>query len=138
MLIFPRPPASALPRLLIVEDDDATRLVCARFFRKLGLPGLLVDEARNGEEAIAALERERYDAVLSDYRMGLVSGIDVLRAALEKQPDAARFLMSGFADPMIVTAAHEHAKVHAFIEKPMSNDELEAALREVARHVSRG
>lgn len=116
-------------RLLLVDDDHSTRLILRRFLDRVQ-PPLEVEEAANGETAIQALEARRFDAVLSDYRMGVVTGLDVLAFALQRQPHAIRVLMTGFADPSLERAAHARAQVHAFLEKPMSTREFESILTE--------
>lgn len=124
-------------RLLLVDDDESTRLICRRLLKRLAPETELeVVEATNGEEAIAALEAGRFDAVLSDYRMGVVTGIDVLDHARKRQPEALRVLMSGFADPAIVDGARRRAGIHDFIEKPMSNQEFQGLLeRHLVSHL---
>lgn len=118
-----------MPRLLLVDDDEPTRLILRRFL-VAARPDLHVEEAANGEQAIAALKERAFDCVLSDYRMGLATGIDVLAFALQRDPGTTRILMTGFSDPMLERAAQMRAKVHGFIEKPMSTREFEALLRE--------
>jgi len=117
-----------MTRLLLVDDDDSTRMILRRFLQRAA-PQLVVVEAHNGEDAIQRIANDPFDAVLSDYRMGLVSGLDVLAFALLRQPDAVRVLMTGFADPSLATAAKARAKVHAFIEKPISTREFEEVVR---------
>lgn len=118
---------SSMPTLLLVDDDESTRMILCRFLRRAA-PGLALAEAQNGEEAIRLLTHQAFDAVLSDYRMGLVTGIDVLAFAAKRHPQAIRVLMTGFADPALETAARTRAQVHAFIEKPMSTREFEQLL----------
>lgn len=119
-----------MKRILLVDDDESTRMICRRFFRKSAAGLVEVEEAQSGEEAIAALARGRFDCVLTDYRMGAATGIDVLVHALKAQPQARRVLMSGFADPSLVDAAKRHARLDAFIEKPLLTHEFDQALRD--------
>lgn len=105
------------PRVLLVDDDPATRLIVRRALARDGKAQ--VDEAASGEEAIERLERDAFDCIVSDYRMGATTGIDVLAFAKGKQPQARRVLMSGFADPSLVERARREAAIHQFVEKPM-------------------
>lgn len=118
-------------RLLVVDDDETMRIVCRRFFtRQASLAGIAIDEAASGEAAIELLRDQDYDCVLSDFRMGAVSGIDVLAYALRERPRTIRILLTGFAAPAIQQQAVVKARVHEFIEKPMTTAGLEALLRE--------
>lgn len=119
-------------RLLLVDDDETMRMVCRRFFeRSPPACGIVVSEAESGEQAIEMLRDNGYDCVLSDYRMGAVTGLDVLAFALSHRPKAVRIMMSGFGSPDLVSTANIKARIHDFIEKPMTNRELETALRDV-------
>lgn len=115
------------PRVLLVDDDPATRLIVRRALAREG--EARVDEAASGEEAIERLGREAFDCIVSDFRMGAVSGIDVLAFAKRKQPAARRVLMSGFADPGIVARAEQEASIHQFVEKPMGVTEFAHEIR---------
>jgi DNA-binding response OmpR family regulator len=62
-------------RILIVDDDDATRGLLSTI---LGRRGFAVDTARNGIEALACLRSCIYSAMLLDLMMPVKSGYDVL------------------------------------------------------------
>lgn len=115
-----------MKRLLVVDDEEHTRLLCRRVVARSALVEL--HEASSGEEALALLATTPFDCVLSDYRMGEVDGIAVLAATLRDQPLAARVLMSGFAEPAVLEAARSRADIHGFIEKPMTAADFERAL----------
>lgn len=116
-------------RMLIVDDDDTMRLICRRYFsRRADVRPLIIEEAEDGETAMRMMRERAYDLILSDYRMGAATGIDVLAFAMRERPKAVRVLFTGFASSAIHHAAIAQANVHEFFEKPMTTDELEAAL----------
>ncbi|MFA5861674.1 MAG: response regulator [Candidatus Thermoplasmatota archaeon] len=118
-------------RLLIVDDDEAMRMACRRVFERSPPPrGIAISEADSGEQAIEMLRADPFDCVLSDYRMGALTGIEVLAFAMKNRPKAVRIMMSGFGSPDLVMAATLQARIHEFIEKPMTSQELEAVLKE--------
>lgn len=131
-------PARA-PRILLVDDDPTMLMLCGRYLRKR-FPGAQIVEAGSGEEALERISNDPFDLVLSDLRMGPTSGIDVLAAALEHAPTSHRVLMSGYGDPTTIEAANARAKVHAFLEKPVSTSEMREALERfvVAPFLARG
>lgn len=124
------PPASPV-RLLIVDDDESMLLVCRRFFQKSPPPrGIEVTEAESGERAVELLSEREFDCILCDYRMGAVTGVDVLAYATATRPDAVRILMTGFESDALRAEATGPACVHEVFEKPTTHRELETLLRE--------
>jgi PAS domain S-box-containing protein len=64
-------------RLLLVEDDRIDRMALERHVLRQGLP-YLIDAAESGAEAIRKLRAGRYDAVLLDYMLGDMTGLELL------------------------------------------------------------
>ena len=120
--------------VLLVDDDEASRFLAKRALREV--PDVTIHEAGNGEHAISFLDARRVDVVLTDFKMGLRNGVDVLCHAMRVQPHARRILMSGtLALAQLDKEAHRACVDHAF-EKPLGreawHDALRLALRETA------
>lgn len=83
-----------MPRVLFVDDcaDDVELAVAALRREQLELEHAL---ASNVTEAIAMFEAERWDVVVSDYRLGPQSGLDFLRMIRERDPHVPFILLSG-------------------------------------------
>ncbi len=77
------PPAGALKKILLVEDDDALASV---YTTRLDAEGFSVKRVPNGEDALAATLEFRPDLILLDVMMPKVSGFDVLDI-LRNTPD---------------------------------------------------
>jgi len=117
-------------RILLVDDDESMRMICLRFLARCMDGSLVVEEAKSGEDAIEMLRDRAFDCILSDFRMGAVTGIDVLAFAKKERPKAIRILFTGYAAPAIHSDAIARARVHEFLEKPMTKEELESLLTE--------
>jgi len=111
-------------RILIADDHDALRRGLAR---ALGEAGHEVDEAANGNAAIARLHEGYFDVVLSDLKMGGSDGLDVLRTTKSLHPSTAVILMTAFGS---VTTAVEAMKSGAFdyVQKPFEIEEMEVKI----------
>lgn len=68
-------------RILLVEDNEMNRLVATTILNNYGV---ILDEAVNGEQAIAALQRSNYNLVLMDVQMPVMNGVDATRLIREK------------------------------------------------------
>jgi putative nucleotidyltransferase with HDIG domain len=78
----PTNPASAGKTLLLVDDDDATRVAMSYI---LSHEGFIVEEARNGQDAVAAVAGKRFDMVLMDIDMPKLDGVRAL-AMIRRSP----------------------------------------------------
>ncbi len=63
-------------RLLLVDDNTINREITTEILQQ---SGFIVDVAENGQEAIAAVERQRYDTVLMDVQMPVMDGYEATR-----------------------------------------------------------
>lgn len=72
------------PRILVVEDDAATR---EGLRRVLELEGCDIDLAADGEKAVGALAQRRYDAIILDLALPKMSGTDVMEYIASTTPE---------------------------------------------------
>ena len=114
------------PRILIVDDEPSMRDMLRIVLRRDGYDVVV---AGNGAEAIAILEKERVDLLLSDIRMPDVGGVDVLRAAKNLNRDIIAFMMTAFASTDSAVEAMRLGAVDYFT-KPFNMDELRLKVRQ--------
>ncbi|MBX7060127.1 MAG: sigma-54 dependent transcriptional regulator [Pyrinomonadaceae bacterium] len=116
-----------MAKILIVDDEQSYRQLLTHVFE---LDGHSVRTARNGREGLEALDAEPADVVISDVKMPDMTGIEMLRAIRETQPDLGLILMTAFSS---VENAREAFKLGAedFIEKPFDVEELKLIVRKV-------
>ena len=74
------------PRILIVEDHAPTRLAMSRLIRQAGAE---VVTARDGEEGLGYLLTQRFDVLLTDLRMPVMDGFELVQHCM-KLPDSHR------------------------------------------------
>lgn len=111
-----------MPRILIAEDDDATRDV---FRATLTHAGYEVIEAVDGEEALTRAREEKPDLILLDFSMPRMTGLDCLKVL--KSEDETRRI------PVIAVTAHSEmqyridaslAGCDGFLAKPVEPFEI--------------
>jgi CheY-like chemotaxis protein len=118
---------SADRRILVVEDDDAIRQLVNVVVRRCGY---LATTVANGGEAIAAIQRDSFCAVLLDLMMPEISGYDVImhiRQSALSLPvivitAAIKSLNRDMLDPIIVRQV---------VTKPFDIEQITSALEAV-------
>ncbi|HTE46194.1 MAG TPA: PAS domain S-box protein, partial [Gemmatimonadaceae bacterium] len=81
-------------RALIIEDSEDDALLLVRELRRSGYD-LYFERVQTEEAVVAALDRERWDIVISDHHMPAFDGIDALRVIRERAPDLPFIFVSG-------------------------------------------
>src|SRR5919106_2522461 len=120
------PETAAKARILVVDDEPSMRDMLRIVLRRDGYDVVL---AENGSQAIAILEQQQIDLLLSDIRMPDISGVEVLRAAKEINRDIVAFMMTAFASTETAVEAMRLGAVDYFT-KPFSMDELRLKVRQ--------
>lgn len=121
------PPASH-GRVLVVDDEPALRELVSEV---LADAGYQVAACANGREALEALKRDSYDAVVSDVSMPDMNGIELLRGVRESDLDVPVVLCTGRPSIETAVAAVEQGALE-YLMKPVSIDRLlEASARAV-------
>jgi two-component system response regulator PilR (NtrC family) len=116
----------ASARILVVDDERSMRELLAIVLRREGYEVVL---AENGRSAIAALERDSFDLLISDIKMPDMSGVDVLKAAKHRDPDVLGIMITAFAS---TETAVEAMRLGAcdYLSKPFDVDLLKMKVRE--------
>ncbi|NLC56848.1 MAG: response regulator [Armatimonadetes bacterium] len=97
-------PETATVRLLLV-DDDPDQLDLCRVNLERGLANAQVTCARSGDECLALMRTQEFDAVILDYKMPGMDGIAALRQVRQLQPKTLPVVMTGYGDEGVAVAA---------------------------------
>ena len=126
-----------MSRVLIVDDDEFILKALRRLLTITPCTAgeesykLTVECFSSPEDALEKARHTAYDLVLSDYRMPVMNGVQFLKAFREIQPDAARLILSGYADLNGLIGAINEAGINRFISKPWNDYELVSTLGQV-------
>lgn len=116
--------------ILVVDDDNA---VCNFISTLLNKHGYSVIACESGKEALAKLQDNKIDAVLTDIIMPVVSGVEILEKIHETNPEIPVILMTGYPD--IDTAVDAIKKgVFDFIVKPYKPEQLIHSLEKALKY----
>jgi diguanylate cyclase (GGDEF)-like protein len=118
-------------RILIVDDEPGIR----GMVREILCESYECAEAGSAEEALAILQSEQFDLVMSDISMGGISGLDLIPHALASSPDTVVMMISGEQN---IESAIRAMRAGAFdyVTKPFDLDHVEAAVARALAHHS--
>ncbi|TAJ10334.1 MAG: sigma-54-dependent Fis family transcriptional regulator [Nitrospirae bacterium] len=121
---------SADAKILVAEDDAAARELLVEALKKEGYE---VEAVAGGREAIERGRQAQFDLVLTDIRMGDVSGFEVLQAYKASNPDTPIVLLTAFGS---MEGAIEAMKQGAYdyLAKPFRREEVKLVVRRSLDH----
>ena len=119
------------PRIALIDDEEMILTsLYALFSMETDYEILRFDDPLT---AVKTLEHQPVDLVISDYLMPGLSGIDLLNAIKEVQPEAQRILLTGFADKQNAIRGINEVGLYQYIEKPWDNQQLLLVVRNALR-----
>jgi DNA-binding NtrC family response regulator len=114
---------NAIKRALMHSGDEAMKLYDVK-----------IEDFSSPIKALQRAEDVSFDLVISDYRMPDMDGIAFLKSFKKRQPDAVRFVLSGYADLGGLVGAINDAQIYRFINKPWHDYELVSAVSQALSH----
>jgi two-component system, chemotaxis family, chemotaxis protein CheY len=114
-------------KFLIVDDSKAMRMIVRRTLRQAGLEQHDVEEAGDGVEALAIIERWRPDLVLCDWNMPEMNGLELLRT-LRAKGNAVQFGFVTSEGSVEMRQLAEGAGAAFLIAKPFDGDTFKSVL----------
>jgi two-component system, chemotaxis family, chemotaxis protein CheY len=118
-----------MTKILVVDDSAVIRKVARRILERLGFE---VDEAENGRKALDCCAENMPDAVLLDWNMPVMDGIQFLRE-LRKTPEGARpkVIFCTTENDVSQIARAVHAGADGYILKPFDKEILAAKFEDM-------
>lgn len=116
------------PTLLLIDDEE--RIL--RSLRMLFFTGYNVHMTTDPHEAIRVLRDEQVHVIVSDQRMPIMQGSELLRIARETSPATMRILLTGYSDLEASIASVNEGEVFRYLMKPWNGDEVKQVVAEAA------
>lgn len=111
---------SPRPLVLLVDDETPNLDTFQRVFRR----DFQIVTARSGSEALQAMARQDFDAILVDFAMPEMNGAQLLIAAAELQPSTVRLMITAHAELPEIQALITARRVLGTIVKPWQRENL--------------
>lgn len=116
-----------MSNILLIEDEQAIRNVLKSILMDEN-PKWNVDEAENGAVGIEKIKEKEYDLIISDIKMPLKDGMEVLSEAMEYNPDLTMVMITGHGDVDLAVDAIKKG-AYDFISKPPDLNKLLTTVR---------
>ncbi len=107
-------------KVLLIEDKDSLREMLKRALEE---GSFVVEEARDGIEAVHKIKNERFLLILSDLRIPHVDGLEILRVAKEVDSETPVIFMSAYGSIEIAVEAMKNG-AYDFMPKPVDINHL--------------
>ena len=122
-------------RVLITDDSATIRMILKGLLKQLQITD--IKEATDGRSALDILEREKFDLLLLDIHMPVLSGLACLEQVKSREATAALpvIIISSDTTPAQIEAA-EKLGAHAYIKKPFRIEGLREAIAAVSAPVT--
>ncbi|GEM_PF-509069 len=109
-------------RILIVDDEERLVYFLRVSLENLGL-GYQVVTAGCGEEALEAMDRSRFDLLITGFKIPGIDGLELIRRVRGRSPDTLSILMTANGFPELEARAHL-LQVYEYLTKPFPVDRL--------------
>lgn len=115
-------------RILIVDDEETIAWGISKTLAQSDL-GVETFYTTRATEALAMVNKEKYDLVITDIRMPDMSGIDLLKEVKEKYPDVGVVIMTAYGSTEVQQEASKRGSIF-YIEKPFDIKVLKKVISE--------
>ncbi|MHB8880233.1 MAG: response regulator [Thermodesulfovibrionales bacterium] len=114
-----------MSRIMVIDDE---KIVGDMSKMALEQEGHTVETFLNAEPALARLKEEKFDVVVTDYKMKGIDGMEALRLIKADHPEIKVIMITAFAN--LDTAIEAlRGDVHDFFPKPVKIKELKASIQ---------
>jgi len=114
-----------MAHILVVDDQSSMRLTLTALLKQAGHTLM---QAGTGEDAIDKIGKNDFDVVITDLKLDKVTGLDVLRAAKQNNPQTEVIMLTGFGSVESAVAAMKAGAID-YLTKPFDTEELLLAVQ---------
>jgi len=117
--------------ILVVDDEGDHRALVVSLLKAGSLSINQIVECSDGSEAVAKINGSEFDCILLDYDLPGVSGLEVLRRAVENDPDNAVIMVTARGNEEVAVEAMKSGAVDYLVKGSLSRENLDRAIQSV-------
>ncbi|MEY2493413.1 MAG: hypothetical protein QOH24_2364 [Verrucomicrobiota bacterium] len=116
---------SGQPTVLVVDDDESLQNLFKLFLKKIGFSRVVVGTVK---EAIAALEKQKFDLVFLDLKLPDGPADDVYDTVKAEQPDCPIIIITGYPDSEMLDRILAKGPI-TVLKKPLKTEQLQQVVK---------
>jgi excisionase family DNA binding protein len=113
------------PTVLVVDDDENLQNLFKVFLRKIGFSRVVVGTVK---EALAAIEKQKFDLIFLDLKLPDGPADDVYEMAKEQQPDCPIIIITGYPDSAMLDRILAKGPI-TVLKKPLKVEQIRETVR---------
>ena len=115
--------------VLIIDDDEDDYFITSDYLKNIPGKNFIIDWCFNYGNALDEIRRQKHDVYLVDYRLGVKTGIDLIKEAIKLDADAPFILLTGKGDIHIDEEAMKLGAFDYLIKAELSSEKIERSIR---------
>lgn len=115
--------------VLIIDDDEDDYFITSDYLKNIPGKNFIIDWCYNYKNALDEIKKEKHDVYLVDYRLGVKTGIDLIKEAISLNADAPFILLTGKGDIHIDEEAMALGAFDYLIKAELNSEKLERSIR---------
>jgi class 3 adenylate cyclase len=127
-MVTVKPDALQSYPVLVIDDEPQILKIITRQLETEET--LRITAVSDPKQALEALDHSHFALIISDNNMPQMTGIELLRAAMERSPHSRRVLLTGYTDQTAAIHAFNDHVIHRYMNKPWDKSKLLGIVRE--------
>jgi PAS domain S-box-containing protein len=116
-------------RVLIIDDDEDDYFITSDYLNSIPGRSFIIDWCYTYADAIGHIKNAQHDIYLVDYRLGVKTGIDVIKEAVALQCDEPIILLTSKGDFKIDVEAMKQGAFDYLLKADLNSEKLERSIR---------
>lgn len=116
-------------KVLIIDDDEDDYFITSDYLKNIPGKNFVIDWCYNYTNALDEIKREKHDVYLVDYRLGIKTGIDLIKEAIQLESETPFILLTGKGDISIDQEAMKLGAFDYLVKGELSSEKLERSIR---------
>ena len=116
-------------KVLIIDDDEDDYFITSDYLKNIPGKNFFIDWCFNYSNALDEIKREKHDVYLVDYRLGIKTGIDLIKEAIKLEGESPFILLTGKGDINIDEEAMKLGAFDYLVKGELSSEKLERSIR---------